>query len=153
MLGKTEELVMMAAHKAGPKSTASEIYQTLENVIGGVSLILDRVVLVGDTLTVGGIEGTVEDLGLRSTRIRTSDRTVVSVPNGQIANMTLENTSLRDKFWFHPILALHYGTTAPQMRTVLDGIRSLLEENRDIERESVRVNFLRCSPASLPGIY
>jgi MscS family membrane protein len=140
---------VMAGLGVGGIAVALAAQKTLENVIGGVSLILDRVVLVGDTLKVGGIEGTVEDLGLRSTRIRTSERTVVSVPNGQIANMTLENTSLRDKFWFHPILALRYGTTLPQLEMVLDGIRRLLEEHRDLERESVRVNLLRCGATSL----
>jgi len=140
---------VVAGLGVGGIAVALAAQKTLENVIGGVSLILDRVVLVGDTLKVGGIEGTVEDLGLRSTRIRTSDRTVVSVPNGQIANMTLENTSLRDKFWFHPIFALRYATTLPQLQTVLDGIRRLLEENGDIERDSVRVNLLRCGATSL----
>jgi Mechanosensitive ion channel len=86
---------------------------------------------------------------LRSTRIRTSDRTVVSVPNGQIANMTLENLSSRDKFWFHPILPLRYGTTSPQMRAVLDGIRGVLEKCRHVELESVRVHFLCFGSSSL----
>ena len=140
---------VMAGLGVGGIAVALAAQKTLENVIGGVSLILDKVVLVGDTLKVGGIEGTVEDLGLRSTRIRTSDRTVVSVPNGQIANMTLENVSLRDKFWFHPILALRHETTSPQMHTVLERIRSLLQESRHIEPASVRVNFLRFGTSSL----
>src|SRR5258708_12262220 len=103
---------------------------------------------VGDSLKVGNGEGTVEDIGLRSTRIRTADRTVVSVPNGQIANMTLENISSRDKFWFHPILTLRYGTTASQMQIVLDEIRSLLQENRHLESSSAPVRFLRFIPSS-----
>ena len=140
---------VLAGLGVGGIAVALAAQKTLENVIGGISLILDRVVRVGDTLKVGTIEGTVEDLGLRSTRIRTSDRTVVSVPNGQIANMTLENLSSRDKFWFHPTLALHYATTSPQMHTVLERIRSKLEESPNIERDSVRVNFLRVSPSSL----
>jgi MscS family membrane protein len=74
---------------------------------------------------------------------------VVSVPNGQIANMTLEDLSSRDKFWFHPILALRYDTTSEQMQTVLGGIRSLLEESRHLQLGSVRVRFLRFGPSSL----
>ena len=141
---------VMAGVGVGGIAVALAAQKTLENVIGGVSLILDRVVLVGDTLKVGGIEGTVEDLGLRSTRIRTSERTVVSVPNGQIANMTLENTVL---------CATNSGSTrfslcatarlSPQMQTVLDRIRSLLQEHPQIEPASVRVNFLRFGPSSL----
>jgi MscS family membrane protein len=106
-------------------------------------------VLVGDTLKVGGIEGTVEDLGLRSTQIRTSDRTVVSLPNGQVANMTLENLSTRDKFWFHAVLALRYGTTTTQLNTVLEGIRRLLQASPHVEPDSVRVSFLRLGVSAL----
>ena len=106
---------IIAGLGVGGIAVALAAQKTLENVIGGISLILDKVVLVGDTLRVPAVEGTVEDLGLRSTRIRTSDRTVVSLPNGQVANMTLENLSTRDKFWFHPILALRYGTTPTQL--------------------------------------
>jgi MscS family membrane protein len=140
---------VMAGLGVGGIAVALAAQKTLENVIGGISLILDKVVLVGDTLRVGTIEGTVEDLGLRSTRIRTSDRTVVSLPNGQIANMTLENLSTRDKFWFHPILALHYGTTTTQLHTVLEGIRQLLQESQHVEPDSVRVSFLRLGASAL----
>jgi MscS family membrane protein len=126
----------------GGIAVALAAQKTMENVIGGVSLIFDQAVRVGDLLRVGATQGIVEEIGLRSTRIRTLDRTVVSVPNGQIANMTLENLSSRDKFWFHPILPLRYGTTSAQLRAVLDGIHRLLEESQDIEVESVRVRFL-----------
>jgi MscS family membrane protein len=63
--------------------------------------------------------------------------------------MTLENLSSRDKFWFHPILALRYGTTSPQMYTVLDHIRTLLEENPHLEHASALVRLLRFGPSSL----
>jgi MscS family membrane protein len=132
----------------GGIAVALAAQRTLENVIGGVCLILDRVVRLGDTIALGDIQGTIEAIGLRSTRIRTLDRTVVSVPNGQMANMTLENFSTRDKFWFHPILALRCGTTAAQIRTVIDGIGSLLEQSRDVAPDSVRVHFRRFTQAS-----
>jgi MscS family membrane protein len=109
----------LAGLGVGGIAVALAAQKTLENVIGGVSLIFDQAVCVGDLLKVGDTQGTVADIGLRSTRIRTLDRTVVSVPNAQIANMSLEDISSRDKFWFHPILALRYGTTSPQMSTVL----------------------------------
>jgi MscS family membrane protein len=123
--------------------------KTLENVIGGVSLILDRVVRLGDTIALGDIRGTVEAISLRSTQIRTLDRTVVSVPNGQMANMTLENLSARDKFWFHPILALRYGTTAIQVRALVERIRGLLEQSRDIVPGTVSVHFYQFARMSL----
>ena len=133
----------------GGVAVALAAQKTLENVIGGVSLIIDRVVHLGDTIKLGDIRGTIEDITLRSTRIRTLDRTVVSVPNGQMANMTLENFSTRDKFWFHPVLALRVGTTAAQIRSVIDCIRGLLERSREVVPDSVRVHFLRFARASL----
>jgi MscS family membrane protein len=132
----------LAGLGVGGIAVALAAQKTLENVIGGVSIILDGTVNVGDVIKVGDTHGTVENIGLRSTRIRTPDRTVVSVPNGQMAHMTLENLSSRDKFWFHPILALRYETTPPQMYTVLDRIRSLLEESRHLEPHSFGVRFL-----------
>jgi len=154
--------VLVALHYFGVNTTAAlaglgvggiavalAAQKTLENVVGGISLAFDQVVRVGDSLKVGEVQGTVEDMGLRSTRIRTPDRTVVSVPNGQIANMTLENYSSRDKFWLHPILALRYGTTSPQIGTVLERIRSLLKDSPHIEPDSVRVTFLRLGSSSL----
>jgi len=139
----------LAGLGVGGLAVAFAAQKTLENVIGGVSLIFDQAVRVGDFLKVGETSGTVKDIGLRSIRIRTLDRTVVSVPNGQIANMTLENFSSRDKFWFHPVVALRYGTTSQQMSAVLEGIRSLLEESRQLEPASIRVRFLRLGPTSL----
>jgi MscS family membrane protein len=139
----------LAGLGVGGIAVAFAAQKTLENVIGGVSLIFDQAVRVGDSLKVGDTSGTVEDIGLRSTRIRTLDRTLVSVPNGQIANMTLEDISARDKFWLHSILALRYGTASPKMSTVLEGIRKLLEESRHLEPASLRVRFLRFGPTSL----
>ena len=133
----------LAGLGVGGIAVALAAQKTLENVIGGMSLIFDRAMSVGDMIKVGETQGTVDDIGFRSTRLRTLDRTVVSVPNGQIANLSLENFSVRDKFWLHPILTLRQTTTSVQMHTVLESIRSMLEENRSVETNSIRVRFLR----------
>jgi MscS family membrane protein len=140
---------VLAGLGVGGIAVALAAQKTLENVIAGVSLIFDQAVRVGDFLKVGEIQGTVDYIGLRSTRIRTLDRTVVSVPNGQIANMTLETLSARDKFWFHPMVGLRYETTPEQLRGVIDGIRRLLAGHPSVDRESVRVRFLRLGSFSL----
>jgi MscS family membrane protein len=123
--------------------------KTLENVIAGVSLIADQAVRVGDFLNLGDVQGTVEDVGLRSTRIRTLDRTIVSLPNGQIANMRIETISARDRFWFHPMIALRYETTRPQLHSALTGVRELLRQHPNIDTTSVRVRFIRFGTFSL----
>jgi MscS family membrane protein len=139
----------LAGLGVGGIAVALAAQKTLENVIAGASLIFDRAVRVGDFLRVGTIEGTVDHIGLRSTRIRTLDRTVVSVPNSQIANMSLETFSARDKFWFHPTVGLRYETTPDQLRAVVNGIRQLLREHPSVDGPSVRVRFVRLGAFSL----
>jgi MscS family membrane protein len=123
--------------------------KTLENVIAGVSLISDHAIRVGDFLKVGDELGTVSEIGLRSTRIRTLNRTVLNVPNGHIANVSLENLSLRDRFWFHPIVSVPYETTVSQMRLILQGVSSLLSQRPDVDKPSLHVRFLRFGTSSL----
>lgn len=123
--------------------------KTLENVIGGFSIVFDKAVRVGDVLRVGTTVGTVEHVGLRSTRIRTLDRTIVIVPNGQIATVDIETISERDKFWFRHNVGVSYRTTAAQMRTIGTGIRELLVRDHRVEANSVRAQFLRLSASSL----
>jgi MscS family membrane protein len=139
----------MAGLGVGGIAVALAAQKTLENVIAGISLILDQAVRVGDSLKVADCQGTVDDIGLRSTRIRTLDRTVVSVPNGQVATMSLETLSARDKYWFHPLVRLRCETTVAQIRCVVEGIRTLLAEHPAVERDSVRVRFLGFGATSL----
>jgi MscS family membrane protein len=139
----------LAGLGVGGIAVALAAQKTLENVIGGASVIFDKVVRVGDVLKVGDTQGTVEDIGLRSTRIRTPDRTVISLPNGKVANAGLENVSARDKFWFHHDLNLTRETTAIEMRSVLDGVNNLLAQNSQVELDSIRVRFLRFGASSL----
>lgn len=139
----------LAGLGVGGIAVALAAQKTLENVIAGASLIFDRAVRVGDVLKMGDVLGTVDHIGLRSTRIRTMDRTVVSVPNGQIANVSLETLSSRDKFWFHPVVGLRYETTPAQLRGVVDGLRRLLEGCPLVDPDSVRVRFFRLGSFSL----
>ena len=139
----------LAGLGVGGIAVALAAQKTLENLIAGISLIADQAVHVGDFLKVGDMVGTVEEVGLRSTRIRTLERTVLCIPNGQISTLTLETISLRDKFWFHPILGLRFETTADQMRTVTTEIHKLLTGHPRIDTTSVRVRFLGIGPSSL----
>lgn len=139
----------LAGLGVGGIAVALGAQKTLENVIGGASLVFDKVVRVGDLLKVEETLGTVDEIGLRSTRIRTLDRTVVSVPNSLIANMSLETVSARDKFWFHPLISLRYETTITQIQSVINDVRTLLSQHASIEQNSVRVRFLGFGTSSL----
>ena len=139
----------LAGLGVGGIAVALAAQKTLENVIGGMSLIFDRAVTEGDFLKVGDTVGSVDHVGLRSTRIRTLDRTVVTVPNSQIANMSLETLSARDTFWFHPIVGLRYETTSEQLKAILSDFRALLADRRDVDQETLRVRFVRMNVYSL----
>ena len=139
----------LAGLGVGGIAIALAAQKTLENVVAGVSLIFDQAVRVGDTLKMGEFVGTVDHIGLRSTRIRTMDRTIVSVPNAQIANASLETLSARDKFWFRHVVGLTYDTTPDQLRAVLGGLRRLLTRDRRVDTTSVRVRFFRLGAFSL----
>jgi len=112
-------------------------------------IISDHPVRVGDFCRAGDHIGTVENIGLRSTRIRTLKRTVVSVPNGQLALMSLENFAMRDKTWFHHTLRLRYETTADQLRYVLAETRKMLYGHSKVESDSARIRFVRIGDSSL----
>ena len=138
----------LAGLGVGGIAVALAAQKTLENVVAGASIVFDQAVRVGDSLKVGEIVGTVDHIGLRSTRIRTLDRTVVSVPNSQLANANLETFS-RDKFWFHPVVGLRYETTPDQLRAVVDGIKRMLDEHPLVDADLVRVRFFRLGSFSL----
>jgi MscS family membrane protein len=139
----------LAGLGVGGIAIALAAQKTLENVIAGASLVVDQAVRVGDVLKIGEIVGEVDHIGLRSTRLRTPDRTIVIIPNSQIANASLETLSARDKFWFRHFVGLVYETTPDQLRTVLGDIQRLFEEHAVVETTSVRTRFLRLGPSSL----
>jgi MscS family membrane protein len=133
----------------GGVAIAFAAQKSLENVFGGVLIISDQPVRVGDFCRAGDVMGTIEQIGVRSTRIRTLDRTVVSIPNAQMASMNLENFGQRDKFWFRPVLGLRYETQADQLRYVLAEIRRMFYEHPRVENDSARVRFVRFGTSSL----
>jgi len=133
----------------GGIAVAFAAQKTLENLFGGVSLLGDEVIRIGDVCRFGDRVGTVEDISLRSTRIRTPDRTELSIPNGSLATMNVENLSRRDKILFNTKLGLRYETSPDQMRYVLVQIRRLLYEHPKVETEGARNRFVSFDESTL----
>ena len=123
--------------------------KTIENLFGGVSVLGDEVFRVGDVCRFGDRTGVVEDIGLRSTRIRTDERTLVAIPNGTVATINLENLSRRDKILFKTTLGLRSETKADHMRFVLAEIRKLLYSHPKVETQTVRVRLTDIAGSSL----
>jgi MscS family membrane protein len=122
--------------------------QTIANLFGGVSVLGDEVIRVGDVCRFGDRTGTVEDIGLRSTRVRTEERTLLAIPNGTVATINVENLSRRDKMLFKTVLALHSNTAPGHVRYVLSEVRQVVSSHDKIEKASVRVRLVELTPAS-----
>ena len=122
---------------------------TLENLIGGFILYADRPVRVGEFCKFGDKLGMVEQIGLRSTRIRALDRTLITVPNAEFSNMELINFTRRDQTLLDTVIGLRYDTTPAQMHTILGKIRALLEANPEVIHDTIRVRFQELGTHSL----
>jgi MscS family membrane protein len=140
---------ILAGLGVGGLAVALAAQKTIENLFGGISVIGDRPVLVGDACRFGDHSGTVMHIGLRSTRIRTDERTVISVPNAQFSSIALENVSRRDKIWFHPKLNLRRDTTSGQILQVVQSITEFLNSHEKVECGDVPVRFIGVGPISL----
>jgi MscS family membrane protein len=132
---------LLAGLGIGGIAIAFAAQKTLENIFGGVSVLADEVIRVGDTCRIGDRVGNVEDISLRSTRLRTPDRTQLSIPNGVLAAMNIENLSRRDKILFNPTLAIRTDTSPDQLRYILAEIRRLLYAHPKIEHDGARVRL------------
>jgi MscS family membrane protein len=113
--------------------------KTVENLFGSVSILADQPFRVGDTIRVDGVEATVENIGLRSTRMRTVERTLVIIPNGKLADMRIESLGPRDRIRFSTKLQLARDTSVAQMRSISEAIRALLAGHALVRKEDVFV--------------
>jgi MscS family membrane protein len=123
--------------------------QTIANLFGGVSVLGDEVIRVGDVCKFGDRTGTVEDIGLRSTRVRTEERTLLAIPNGTVATINVENLSRRDKILFKTILGLHPNTSQEHLRSVLSEIWRVLSDHPKIETRTIRVRLTELTASAL----
>lgn len=133
---------LIASLGVGGLAIALAVRPTLENVVGGFILFADKPVRVGDFCRYGTEIGTVEQIGLRSTRVRSLERTIVTVPNAEFSQMKLDNFSARDQRLLQTVLQLRYETTPEQMRYVLVKLRELLLGHPMVTPEPARVRLV-----------
>jgi small-conductance mechanosensitive channel len=132
---------VLAGLGIGGLAVALSAQPTLQNMIAGFTLFADSPLSVGDFCRYGDRIGTVEQIGLRSTRIRSLARTVVSIPNSEFANLQLENFAKRDRILFRTTLGLRYETTPDQLRFTLAELRRLLIAHPEVHEDPARVRF------------
>ncbi len=133
----------------GGLALAFAAQKTLENVFGAVAIAGDRPFAVGDFVLIGDTMGTVEDVGLRSTRVRTLQRTLVAIPNGTVASSKITNFAARDHIFYNFTVGVVYGTTSAQLVYIIDEVRKLLLGDPRVVLDGQRTRFKGFGSSSL----
>ena len=140
---------LVAGLGIGGLAVALGAQKTLENLFGTLSIGVDQPMREGDTVKVYDFVATVERIGLRSTRLRTLDRTVVTIPNGELANHRIESFAVRDRLRFAPTLGLVYHTTSQQLRAILAELEAILRRAPKVAQDTVVVRFKELAASAL----
>ena len=122
--------------------------ESLENLLGSFTIFFDKPFTVGDTVTIGGVTGTVEKVGFRSTRIRTFDKSVVTVPNKNIISTELDNLGARPVRRVKFNIGLTYDTSVENIKNIVNDIQKLIDDH-DLTNQDGRVRFLNFGASSL----
>jgi MscS family membrane protein len=140
---------LLAGLGVGGIAMALALQKPIEDLFGAITLYSQRPVSTGDVCRYGTHFGRVEEIGLRSTRIRTQGNTVVSVPNSRLAYEDIENISARQSIWYQPLIRLRIDTTPEQIRQIVDGARQLLVDDERVLNDVLRVQFRQFGEYSL----
>ncbi|MCX8082151.1 MAG: mechanosensitive ion channel family protein [bacterium] len=132
---------LLAGLGIGGLAVALALQDTLSNFFGSVAIFADKPFGIGDIVKIGDFQGTVEEIGFRSTRIRTLEATLVSIPNKTIANSMIENLSKREKVKVFQTIGIPYNTTTEQIKEVVSSIRTIIRSDANVETENIIVNF------------
>ena len=122
--------------------------ESLENLLGSFTIFLDQPFTVGDTVTVGSVTGTVEKVGFRSTRIRTYDKSLVTLPNKKMIDAELDNLGMRPVRRVKFNLGLTYDTTAEQIKAIVADIQHMINQHEKTNQEG-KVRFQEFGSSSL----
>lgn len=140
---------IVAGLGVGGLAIALAAQPTVENLIGGLSLFADKPVRVGDTCRYGDEVGTVESIGIRSTRMRGPDRTLTTIPNATLSKMSVTNLTLRDRLLIKAVIGVRYETNPEQLRHLLVKLRELLARHPRVHPDPARVRFVAFGAYSL----
>jgi len=140
---------LVAGLGLGGLAVALAAQKTVENLFGAFALAVDQPFREGDFVKVDDFVGTVERIGMRSTRFRTLDRTLIALPNAKLADSRIESFAARDRIRLACTLGLTYGTSASQLRQVLEGVERILRAHPKIWPDAVVVRFKELAAYSL----
>ena len=140
---------ILAGLGIGGVAVALAAKDTLANLFGSVTIFADKPFQIGDWIVMGNVEGTVEEVGFRSTRVRTFYNSVVSIPNSKLANTDVDNMGMRRYRRIKEVIGLTYSTTAEQMQAFVEGIRAAIQANRYMRQDFHAIHFNGFGDSSL----
>ena len=138
---------LVAGLGIGGVALALAAQKTLADLFGGMSIVMRGAVRVGDFCQIDGNMGTVEDIGVSALNLRTLSRSVISIPNSKVAEVGLENFSLRDQYWVHPVFSLRFDTSSEVMKVVLSQIDQIIKSHPEINPHSARTRLINLTAA------
>ena len=144
-----EVKTFLAGLGIGGLAVALAAQDTIANMFGSFVVVLDHPFRVGDTVRIAGNEGTVEDIGLRSTRLRTGARTQIVMPNKLVASEAITNLSRMPQRRVDQTIGLTYDTTAAQMEAMLADLRELLRNDPGVHPSLIAAYFANYGESSL----
>ena len=140
---------ILAGFGLGGFALAFASKDTLANIFGSIVIFADRPFQIGDWIKTSESEGIIEEVGLRSTKIRTFEKTLVTIPNSKVADSVIENISARPKRRISYTLGVKYSTSASRLREAVDAIKNILSLHPRVDQETILVHFTDFGPSSL----
>ncbi len=140
---------LMAGLGLGGLAFALAAKDTAANFFGSLMILFDRPFQIGDWVIIDSVEGTVEDIGFRSTRVRTFYNSLVSVPNAQMVNANVDNMGQRSFRRARMILGLTYDTSPKKIEAFLEGVKKIILDNKFSRKEGFHVSFTDYGDSSL----
>lgn len=144
---------LLAGVSIGGLALALAAQDTVRNFIGSITIFIDRPFTIGDFIEVGGVSGTVKEVGVRSSRIMASDGALISMPNGDLANKIILNHSLREYRRYSTTITVSYSTLPSTLAEFVDGVREIVIKHPKVREDSVGVQFHEMSASSLDIFY
>jgi MscS family membrane protein len=140
---------VLAGLGVGGLAVALAAQQTIANLIGSLIIMVEKPFSVGDWIKLTGIEGVVESVGFRSTRIRTGYNSLVTIPSSQVVNSTVDNMALRDYRQIKIDIGLTYNTPIEKIKDFIEGIKQIIDSHPDTRKDNFQVFFYQFGAHSL----
>ena len=140
---------LVAGLGIGGIAIALAAQDTIRNLLGGATILADKPFHVGDWVVLGGYEGTVEQVGFRSTRIRTFADSQITVPNARITDTEVNNMGRRTWRRYSTTLGLAYHTDPDRIQAFVEGVRAIIRSNEAMRKDYYIVEFVGFGESSL----